>query len=50
MLVTEVRSQREKGYQARSPNLSFADRPQKLSIPSSPLLNIIFPYANFPAN
>ncbi|MEG4860681.1 hypothetical protein QUB75_24975 [Microcoleus sp. K1-B6] len=54
MLVTKVRSQklqvRGKKSEVRGKKTIKPDRPQKLSISSSWLLNIIFPYANFPAN
>ncbi|MEG4176655.1 hypothetical protein QUA16_18565, partial [Microcoleus sp. S13_C3] len=42
---SEVRSQKSEGKRPLQP-----DRPQKLSISSSWVLNLIFPYANFPAN
>jgi len=46
----EVIGPKEKSHQGRSPNDSFAYRPQKISIPSSCLLNLIFPIAHFPPN
>ncbi|MEG4830304.1 hypothetical protein QUA92_32840 [Microcoleus sp. F8-C1] len=47
MLVTKAR---RKKSEVRGKKTIKRDRPQKLSISSSWLLKLIFPYANFAAN